>query len=89
MTAILFIDAQVEKINSHVSSTREQDQLETIRVLHAARVESGNGKVLDLELLLNQVGVIFKSNEEGQEEDITLQAALYWPKFASRIMTEN
>ncbi len=33
-----------------------------IRILHAARVQSGNGKMLDLELLLNQVGGIFKPN---------------------------
>jgi hypothetical protein len=39
-------------------------------------VESGNGKVLDLELLLNQVGGIFKPDKEGLEEDVTLQAAL-------------
>ncbi len=46
------------------------------QTLHAARVESGNGRVLDLELLLNQVGGIFKPYEDGLEEDITLQAAL-------------
>jgi hypothetical protein len=44
-----------------------------IRILHAARLESGNGKMLDLELLLNQVGGIFKPDEE---KDVTLQAAL-------------
>ncbi len=48
-----------------------------IRILHAARVESGYGKVLDLELLLNQVEGIFKPDKEGMmEEDVTLQAAL-------------
>jgi hypothetical protein len=31
---------------------------------------------MDLELLLNQVGGIFKPDEDGQEKDITLQAAL-------------
>ena len=46
------------------------------QTLHAARVESGNGRVLDLELLLNQVRGIFKPDDDGQEEDITLQAAL-------------
>ncbi len=39
-------------------------------------MESGNGKVLDLELLLNQVNGIFKPNEESPEEDVTLLAAL-------------
>ncbi len=33
-------------------------------------------KVLDLELLLNQARGIFKPDEEGLEEDITLQAAV-------------
>ncbi len=47
-----------------------------IRILHAARVESGNGRVLDLELLLNQVKGIFKPDEDGLEEDISLQTAL-------------
>jgi hypothetical protein len=49
-TAILFIDAQLEKIIAHASFAREEDRLEMIRTLHAARVESGNGRVLDLEL---------------------------------------
>ncbi len=65
-TAIWFIDAQLEKINAHASFAREEDQLEMIRTLHAARVESGSGKILDLELLLNQVGGIFKPEDEGQ-----------------------
>jgi hypothetical protein len=75
-TAIMFIDAQLEKSNAHASFAREQDRLEMIRILHAARVESGNCKVLDLELWLNQVGGIFKPDEDGQEDDVTLQAAL-------------
>jgi hypothetical protein len=71
----MFIDAQLEKINSHASFAREQDRLEIFRILHAARVESGNGKKLDLEVLFNQVGGIFKPDEEATEEDGTLQAA--------------
>ncbi len=47
-----------------------------IQILHAARVESGIGKVLDLALLLNQVGGIFEPDEDGQEEDVILQEAL-------------
>ena len=38
--AIQFIDAQLEKINSQAVFAREQDRLEMIRVLHAARVEA-------------------------------------------------
>jgi hypothetical protein len=71
MAAILFIDAQLEKINAHGSFAREQDLLEMIQILLAAHVESGNGKVLDLELLLNQVWGIFRPDDGGLEEDIT------------------
>ena len=48
-TAIMFIDAKVEKINSQAVFAREQDRLEMIRILHAARVDAGAGKDLDLE----------------------------------------
>ena len=37
-TAILFIDAQLEKINAHASFAREEDRLEMIRILQSARV---------------------------------------------------
>ena len=47
-TAVQFIDAQLEKIDSQAVFAREQDRLEVIRVLHAARVESDNGKDLDM-----------------------------------------
>ena len=60
-TAIQFIDAQLEKINSQAVFGREQDRLEMIRILHAARVDAGNGRDLDMEILLNQVGGIFKA----------------------------
>ena len=74
-TEINLIDAHLEKINSQAFFAREQDRLEMIRVLHAFRVESGNGKILDLELLLNQIGGIFKPDEEAPENDDSLQAA--------------
>ena len=57
-TGINFIDAQLEKINSQAVFAKEQDRLEMVRILHAARVEAGDGKSLDLELLLNQIGGI-------------------------------
>ena len=75
-TAINFIDAQLEKIKSQAVFAREQDRLEMIRILHTARVEAGDGKDLDLELLLNQIGGIFKPDEEATENDESLQAAL-------------
>ena len=54
-TAIQFINAQLEKINSQAVFGREQDRLEMIRILHAARVDAGNGRDLDMEILLNQL----------------------------------
>ena len=68
-TAINLINAQWEKIYSQATSAREQDRLEMIRTLHAARVESGNGKSLNLEILLNQIGGRFKPDEEVPTDD--------------------
>ena len=47
-TAIMFIEGQLEKINSQAVFAREQDRLDMIRILHAARVEAGDGKDLVL-----------------------------------------
>ena len=75
-TAIYLIDAQLEKTNSQVTFDREQDRQEMIRVLHAARVNSGNRKILDLEVLVNQTGGVFNPDKEAPEDDDALQAAL-------------
>ena len=75
-TAIQFIDAQLERINSQTVFAHEHERLEMIRILHAARVEAGNGKDLDIEILLNQVGGIFKPEEETPDNEDSLQAAL-------------
>ena len=75
-TAVQFIDAQLEKINSQAVFAREQDRLEMIRILHAARVDSDNGKTLDMEIILNLVGGIFKPEDESAGDDASLQAAL-------------
>ena len=47
-----------------------------IRVLHAARVEAGNGNDLDIDILLNLIGGIFKPEEEAAGDEESLQAAL-------------
>jgi hypothetical protein len=47
-----------------------------IQTLHSVRVESGDGKILDLEILLNQVLGILKPEDEGPDDDTTLQALL-------------
>ena len=39
-------------------------------------MEAGNGKDLDMEILLNQVGGIFKAEEETANNEDSLQAAL-------------
>ena len=39
-TANMFINAQLEKINSQAVFAREQDRIEMIRILHAARVDA-------------------------------------------------
>ena len=46
-TAITFIDTQLEQISSQKQAifAREQDRLEMRRILHAAHVEAGNGKI--------------------------------------------
>ena len=75
-TAMQFIDAQLEKINSQAVFAREQDRLEMIRVLHAARVEADNGKNLDMEILLNLIDGIFKPEDEAAGDETSLQAAL-------------
>ncbi len=46
---------------------RELKRLEVIRNLHAAYVEAGNGKTLDLKLSLNWIGGIFEPEKEAQE----------------------
>ena len=62
-----------------------------IRVLHAARVEAGNGKDLDMEILLNQVGRIFNAEDEAASNEDSLQAArsanVQRQIFANRCMT--
>ena len=75
-TAIQFIDAQLEKINSQAVFAREQDLPEMIRILHAAGVEADNGKDLDMEILLNLIGEVFKPEDEAAGDEESLQAAL-------------
>ena len=75
-TAMQFIDAQLERINSQAVFAREQDRLAMIRTLHAAHVDADDGKFLDMEILLNLIGGIFKPDEEAAVDDESLQAAL-------------
>ena len=82
ITALQLINAQWEKINSQANFAREQDRLDMIRILHASRVQSGNGQNLDLELFLDQLGDIFKPEEDDQEDDGTLQTAQCRLRFA-------
>ena len=47
-----------------------------ITILLAARVETDNGKDLDMEILLNLIGGIFKPEDEAAGDEKSLQAAL-------------
>ena len=47
-------------------------------------MQSGDGKTLDLEILLNQIEEIFKPDEEAPEDDDSLQTAL-----STQIRTTN
>ena len=79
------ITRQLERINLQAVFGREQDRLEMISVLHATRVEAGNGKDLDMEILLDQVRGIFKPEEEAAGDEESLQAA-YLLMFVDRLM---
>ena len=47
-----------------------------MRILNDEQVEYSKGKELDLELLLNRIGSVFKPIEEDTPEEESLQAAL-------------
>ncbi len=66
------MDAQSGKISSEVIFARQQVRLEMIKILRAAPVMA---RILELQLMLNQVGIIFKADEEAPGENDTVQAA--------------
>ena len=74
--AINLDDAQLEQDLSQSPFARDQDWFEMMRILNEERIEYSKGKTLDLELLLNRIGSIFKPIEEEAQEDESLQAAL-------------
>ena len=47
-----------------------------MRILNDERVEYSKGKALELELLLNRIGSVFKPVEEETPDEESLQAAL-------------
>ncbi len=75
MVAINLVDAQLEQDLSQSPFARDQDQFE----MNEERVEHSKGKSLDLELLLNRIGSIFKPIEEEAPDDETLQSSTYGP----------
>jgi hypothetical protein len=54
----------LEQDLSQSQFARDQDLFEMTRILNEERVEYSKGKSLDLELLLNRIGSIFKPIEE-------------------------
>ena len=47
-----------------------------MRILNDERVEYSKGKALELELLLNRIGSVFKPVEDETPDEESLQAAL-------------
>ena len=74
--AINLVDAQLELDLSQAPFAKEQERFEMMRILNDERVEYSKGKVLDLELLLNRIGSVFKPIEDETPEEESLQAAL-------------
>ena len=74
--AINLVDAQLELDLSQAPFAKEQERFETMRILNDERVEYSKGKVLELELLLNRIGIVFKPVEDDTPEEESLQAAL-------------
>jgi hypothetical protein len=70
--AINLVDAPLEQDLSPSPFARDQDWFEMMLILNEERVEYSKGKSLDLELLLNRIGSIFKPIEEAAPEDALL-----------------
>ncbi len=74
-TALQLINEQW-KINLQANFARERDRLEAIRVLYAAHLQAENGHKLDLRLLLDQLGGVFRPEEVTPEDEGSLHAVL-------------
>ena len=74
--AINIINAHLELDLSQAPFAKDQEMFEMMRILNDERVEYSKGKVLELELLLNRIGSVFKPVEDDTPEDKSLQAAL-------------
>ena len=62
--AINIADAQLELDLSQAPFANHQERFEMMRILNDERVEYSKGKALDLELLLNRIGNVFKPIED-------------------------
>ena len=74
--AINLVDAQLELDLSQSPFEKDQERFEMMRILNDERVEYSKGKTLELELLLNRIGSVFKPVEEETPDEESLQAAL-------------
>ena len=74
--AINIVDEQLELDLSQAPFAKEQERFEMMRILNDQRVEYSKVEVLDLELLLNRIGSVFKPVEEETPDEESLQAAL-------------
>ena len=76
--AINIVDAQLELTGnlSQAPFAKEQERFEMMRILNDECVEYSKWKVLDLKVLLNRIGSVFKPIEDDTPEEESLQAAL-------------
>ena len=74
--AINLVDAQLELDLSQAPFAKDHERFEMMQILNDERVEYSKGKVLDLELLLNRIGSVFKPVEDDTLDEESLQAAL-------------
>ena len=77
--AINIVDAQLELDLLQAPFAQVQERFNMMWILNDERVETveySKGKALDLELLLNMIGSVFKPIEDETPEDESLQAAL-------------
>lgn len=68
ISAINFVDVQVESKTSDNLFIEEQKRLELSRTLHNAHDDDDDGKALELGKLLNQIGSVFKHEKVVQDD---------------------
>ena len=73
--AINIVDAQLELDLSQALFAKEQERFEMMLILNDERVEYSKGKALELELLLNRIGSVFKPVDDETPDEHCLDLA--------------